>query len=107
MNKLIIETLKPLKIPIHFRNYSGKEDTYITFFTYLEQEEEFADNETILTGHYIHIDVFSKGNYNEIIKQAEKLLKANGFIKQRHFDAPYEKDTGFYHKILRYLYEEE
>lgn len=107
MNSLIIETLTPLKIPVSFRTYTGKETTYITFFTFLEQGEEFADDEEIVTGHYIQIDIFSKGNYTDIAKQAEQLLKAKGFKKRSHFDAPYEKDTGFYHKVLRYLYEEE
>ena len=31
MNRQIIDTLKPLKIPISYQTYIGREDPYITF----------------------------------------------------------------------------
>ncbi|HBF8939730.1 TPA: hypothetical protein KO175_003696, partial [Clostridioides difficile] len=51
INNLVIETLKPLKIPVSFQRYNGEEKTYITFFSYLEQNF-YANDEVVGTEHY-------------------------------------------------------
>lgn len=107
MNKIIIDTLSKTKVPVSFRHYTGKEKTYITFFEMLNTDEMFADDEAIVTGRYYQIDVWSKENYTNLVKEVESLLKSIGFRKRSHYDAPYEKDTGLYHKVLRYFYKEE
>ncbi|RXI58987.1 hypothetical protein [Clostridium tetani] len=103
-NKLIIDTLKPLGVPTRFQTYEGKEETYITFFCYNEQGESYADDIEIATGFYMQIDLWSKGNLEKIKENTIKLLKANGFIKRTIHDAPYEPDTGIFHKVLRFFY---
>ena len=45
INKLIIDTLKPLKIPVSFQKHNGKAQTYITFHEYLESGEGYEDDE--------------------------------------------------------------
>ena len=106
MNTLIINTLKPIGVPVTFQNYAGKETTYITFFTYLEQGEEFADDEEIVTGHYIQVDVWSKGNYMEVVNEVKERMKQAGFRRRSEYEL-YEKDTKIFHKVLRFVYEEE
>ena len=106
MNSLIINTLKPIGVPVTFQNYVGKETTYITFFTYLEQGEEFADDEEIVTGHYIQVDVWSKGNYLEVVNEVKERMKQAGFRRRSEYEL-YEKDTKIFHKVLRFVYEEE
>lgn len=106
MNKLIIDTLSPIGVPVTFQNYAGKETTYITFFTYLEQGEEFADDEEIVTGHYIQVDVWSKGNYMEVVNEVKERMKQAGFRRRSEYEL-YEKDTKIFHKVLRFVYEEE
>ena len=106
MNTLIINTLKPIGVPVVFQNYAGKETTYITFFTYLEQGEEFADDEEIVTGHYIQVDVWSKGNYLEVVNEVKERMKQAGFRRRSEYEL-YEKDTKIFHKVLRFVYEEE
>lgn len=106
INDLIKDTLKPLGIPIQFQWYCGKATTYITFSEYLGQGEGYADDEETETGHYIQIDVWSKSDYTEIVKQAKDLLKQAGF-RRTYENEFYEDDTKIYHKVLRVFYLEE
>jgi len=103
INKLIIDTLQPLGIPVYFQRYDGNEDTYITFFTYNEQGELFADDIEIQTGFNVQIDIWSKGNYMNIADQTRELLENVGFKRTSSIDL-YEEDTGLYHKGIRFFY---
>lgn len=104
MNKLIKDTLSPLGIPVSLQYYNGSETTYITFFSYLDKGELYADDEEVATGNYIQIDIFSKGNYTNIVKQVIKLMKKAGFIKKPSGPELFEDDTKIYHKPLRFFY---
>ena len=106
INKLIMDTLKPLKIPVAFQKYSGKAETYITFHEYLAAGEEYEDDEEALTAHYIQVDVWSKGDYTDIVKTIKELLLKAGFKRLNEIDL-YEEDTKIYHKGLKFYYLEE
>lgn len=104
MNKLIIETLKPLNIPVKFQIYSGSSTPYITFFTTNEVGELYADDKEIATSRYIQLDIFSKESYTELVNKTNKLMKKNGFIRRPAGPEIYEHDTKLYHKILRFFF---
>ena len=106
INKLTIDSLKPLKIPVCFQRYSGKAEAYVTFHEYLETGEEYEDDEETLTAHYVQVDVWSKNDYTEIVKEAKNLLRAAGFKRLSEIDL-YEEDTKVYHKGLKFYYIEE
>lgn len=106
LNKIIIDTLKPLNIPVGFQKHSGKSKTYITFHEYLETGEEFEDDEEAFTGHYIQIDLWSKDDYTDLVKQIKDLLNPVGFKRLDEVDL-YEKDIGLYHKGMRFFYLED
>lgn len=102
INSLIIEALKPLKVPVSFQKYNGKESTYITFFNYLEHGEQYADNEEKATGYYIQIDVWSKNDYTELVENVRNAMKAAGFIRTSAADL-FESDIKIYHKAMRFF----
>lgn len=106
INKLIIDTLAPIGIPICLQKYSGSNYPYITFFSYNEQGESFSDDEEDFTGHYIQVDVWSKGDYTDIVKRVKDLLEGVGFSRTSEGDL-YEPDTKIYHKGMRFFYLEE
>lgn len=106
INKLIMDTLKPLKIPVAFQNYSGKLENYITFHEYLAVGEEYDDDEEALTAHYIQVDVWSKSDYTDIVKNIKEVLLKAGFKRLNEIDL-YEEDTKIYHKGLKFYYLEE
>lgn len=103
MNKLIIDTLGPLKVPVCFQKYSGTEAAYITFFEYLNQNESYADNKDTSTGHYMQIDIWSKEDYTALRDKVIVALENAGFSKVSETEM-YENDTQIYHKSLRVFY---
>lgn len=103
MNKLILDTLRHIDIPIAFQKYRGKQTTYCTFFTYLEQGEVYADDNEIITGQYVQVDIYSKGNYVPYVTQIKELLTSNGFRRTYETEL-YEDDTNYFHKVLRFSY---
>lgn len=106
INKLIIDLLKPLNVPVSFQRYTGKADTYITFHEYFTSGEEYEDDEEALTAHYIQVDVWSKVDYSEVVKKTKELLLKAGLKRLNEIDL-YEEDTKIYHKGLKFYYLEE
>jgi hypothetical protein len=103
---LIIDILKPLKVPVAFQKYTGKASTYITFHEYMGRAEGFEDDEEVFTGHHVQVDVWSKKDYTNLVKDIKIKLKDVGFKRLDEADL-YEKDTGLYHKGMRFFYLEE
>lgn len=103
VNQLIIDTLAPLGIPVQNMKYSGSSTTYITFFCFNEQGEAWAENEEIATDYAMQVDVWSKGDFTDVVNQAKGLLKIAGF-KRTFAHEFYEVDTQIYHKVLRFSY---
>lgn len=107
MNKLIKDTLKSLNVPVSFQVYKGSKTPYITFFSYNDKGELYADDTEVISGYYFQLDIFSKSNYKELVKNVEKLMKNAGFIKKASGPEGYEKETDLYHKPLRFFFYEE
>ncbi len=103
INSLIVTTLTPLGVPVSFQKYSGAATTYITFFCYNEQGEEWAENKEIATGFYVQVDVWSKGDYSVLADQVEVAMIVAGFIRTSAQDL-YESDTQIFHKAVRFVY---
>ncbi|GAA0313804.1 hypothetical protein GCM10008967_00360 [Bacillus carboniphilus] len=106
LNSLILSTLQPLGIPVDFQTYEGESTTYITFFEYNQRSALNADDDEDITSHSIQLDVWSKGNYNNIVQQTKQLLKGIGF-RRTHETEFYEEETKIYHKVLRFSYSKE
>ena len=106
INKLIMDTLKPLNVPISFQKSSSKTFPYITFFEYLDQGEVYSDDIENCAGHYIQVDIWSKDDYSTLKEQVVDLLEQQGFKRQSGQDL-YETDTQIYHRVIRFFYLEE
>lgn len=106
INKLIMDTLKITNIPVAFQKYSGKSETYITFHEYFIEGEDYEDDNESLTAHYVQVDVWSKTDYTDVIKNIKSLLLNVGFRRLNEVDL-YEEDTKIYHKGLKFYYLEE
>ena len=104
INQLVLKALKDLDVPVRFQHYSGNSPTYITFFTYLDKPQQHADDEELITGLYVQVDVWSKGDYTGLVSSVhEKMLRA-GFRKLIFYDL-YEDDLKVHHKVMRFLKE--
>lgn len=104
INKEVLSALKDIQVPVRFQTYTGNEETYITFFTYLDRPEQHADDDEIATGYYVQIDIWSKSDYTEIAKEVHKKMLAANFIKKGFYDL-YEEDLKIYHKVMRFFKE--
>lgn len=92
------------RIPIAFLSYTGKADTYLTYYTWQEQPENFFDDEYHTEITYGTIDIFSKSNFKGVLKQVKNKLKQNGFIWTDNGPESFESDTGYYHVPVNFYY---
>jgi hypothetical protein len=102
LNNLIINTLNPLA-PTFFQTYSGSTFPHITFFEFNQQSALNTDDSEELTAHSIQVDIWSKGDYTDLVKQVKTSLLAIGFTRSMETEF-YENDTKIYHKVLRFNY---
>lgn len=105
MNKMILAALKDIGVPVRFQTYTGKEESYITFFTYLDRAELHSDDMELITGNFIQIDVWSKRDYTDLVDKVHQKMIDAGFIKLNFYDL-YEEDLKIYHKVMRFFKEE-
>ncbi|HFK2719185.1 TPA: hypothetical protein ACG1DY_005037 [Escherichia coli] len=106
LNALIINTLNPLGFPVRFLELfkkDGSPDTYITFFEYNQNGNLHADDHEIRSNHYIQVDLFSKEDYTDIVKQVKELLKTVGFTRTFETEL-FETETEYYHKVIRFIF---
>ena len=96
-----------VNIPVKFLDYKGKETTYVTYMETDINNSYAGDNEILGYISYYDFDIYSKGNYFNIVRAIKKIMKDNGFIWQpsRTSQDMYEADTGFYHKTLCFAIE--
>lgn len=103
LNNLIISTLAPTGVKVSFQTYTGSDTTYITFFEYNQQGALFADDVEQNTRYSVQVDVWSKGNYKNIVEQVRELMTNVGFIRNSEAEL-YEDDTKIFHKVFRFYY---
>lgn len=107
MNELIQSifqnfTVDGKEIPVSFLQYNGHETTYVTYMEMTIDNSLSGDDDLIGYVDYYDFDIYSKGNYTNIIEKIKQLMKDNDFIWQpsRTSHDMYEVDTGYYHKTL-------
>lgn len=96
-------------IPVAFLRYEGKSTTYITY-QLIDMDNSFSgDNELLGYVEYYDFDIYSKGNYLNIVESVKELMKQNDFMFEpsRSSGDMYEDDTGYYHKTLCFAIEKE
>ena len=82
-----------VSIPVKFLRYEG--NSYA------------GDNEILGYVSYYDFDIYSKGNYFNVVEAVKGKMKDNGFIWQpsRTSEDMYEDDTGYFHKTLCFAIE--
>lgn len=103
INSIIMTALQSIGVPVSFQKYTGSAPTYITFFCYNQQGEEWAENREIATGFYVQVDVWSESDYTSLVDNVKTAMEEAGFIRKTAQDL-YEDDTGIYHKAMRFSY---
>lgn len=109
MNELIESifadfTVDGVSIPVSYMFYEGHGEPYIVYMQMDADSSLSGDDDLIGYVEYYDFDVYSKGNYLQIIESVKTLLKQNGFKWQlsRSSEDMYEVETGYYHKTLNF-----
>ena len=111
MNELIEEifknfTVDDVAIPVSFLFYEGHGEPYITYMNQDADGSFSGDDELLGYVTYYDFDVYSKGNFINIVESVKEKLKANNFVWQpsRSSQDFFETDTGYFHKTLNFAY---
>lgn len=104
INPIIEAIFKDFSVPIAFLEYTGKETIYLTYYTWLEKPENFANDDNHAEIVYLTIDIFSKSNFKNILKQVKKLLKQNGFTWTDNGPETFEKETGYFYVPMNFFF---
>ncbi|MDN4609123.1 hypothetical protein [Sporosarcina highlanderae] len=104
LNRKIMDTLKPLGVPVAFGNYNQTANTYIVFVEYNQASRMNADDDELITKHFFQMDVFSTGNYLQLVKDVKSLMKEAGFGRMFESET-YDTDMKMFRKIIRFNYE--
>ena len=107
MNELIESifsnfTVDGVAIPVNFLRYNGHGEPYVVYSQIDSDRSLSGDDDLIGYVDYYDFDVYSKGNYLNIIKKLREILEANDFVWQLSRSSPdmYEDDTGYFHKTM-------
>ncbi len=107
INSLIEEiftdfTVDGVKVPVAFLRYDGKKTTYVTY-QQTDADDTFSTDDNLANYvEFYDFDIYSKGNYTQILEKIKEILTTNGFRWQppRSSGDLFEDDTGYYHKTL-------
>ena len=101
INKLIIDSLKGLKIPIKFGIRGGTKVPCIIFNYYDEPYATSCDGEE-LTRYKILISIYHDGDFMSLSKKVNDLMIKNGFIGGLKPNAFYDDALKCWVKPLNY-----
>lgn len=107
MNKELKSIFKNFKvkdksIPVEHLRYKGKSRTFITWTILTERPGFIADDEPLYSITEVDIDVFSDGNYLDIVDEVKKLMKNNEWLWVEDSPEMYEDDTELYHRTITF-----
>lgn len=102
--KSILETLKVnnKSIPVNHLFYKGTSKTFVTWTIINETPLLNANDECVYSVVEVDIDIFSDGNYLEIINEVKKMMKNHKWLWLEDSQDMYEDDTELYHKTITF-----
>ena len=95
-------TIHGESIPISHLIYRGKSRRYITWTIIGEAPDLSANDEDLCSIVSVDVDIFSDGNYLDIIKEIKKKMKNNDWVWVGDSGEMYEEDTQLYHKTCSF-----
>lgn len=103
VKKILRDALLPIDIPVSALSSNNTADEYIVFNEYNQAPSLTADDDELATKYFYQVDVYTKGDFTDIVKEVESRLKAIGF-KRMFSSETYDNDAQKYRKILRFSY---
>ena len=89
-------------IPMAHLRYKGKDTTFGTWTITGENPVLSADDEPLYSVVNVDVDVFSRGNYLELVTVIKQLMKQHEWVWSGDSPEMYEEDTELYHKTISF-----
>ena len=89
-------------VPTAHLKYKGKSTTFVVWTITADSPALSADDEPMYSIASVDVDVYSKGNYLDVITEIKKIMKENGWVWVGDSTEMYEDDTGLYHKTTSF-----
>ena len=90
------------QIPIAHLRYKGISKSFVTWTITGEVPALSANDEDLCSICSVDVDIFSDGNYLDIVKEIKQKMKNNDWIWVEDSEEMYEEDTGLYHKTCSF-----
>ena len=90
------------EIPVAHLRYRGSSRKFVTW-TMLDEFPALSANDEVLCNICtVDVDIFSEGNYLDIIKEIKQKMKDNEWVWTGDSSEMYEEDTKLYHKTCSF-----
>lgn len=91
-------TVNGKQIPIAHLRYRGDSKTFVTWTILSERPVLSADDVQVYSVGEVDVDIYSDGNYVDIVSTVKKLMEDNDWLWTEDSPEMYEEDTGLYHR---------
>ena len=89
-------------IPVAHLKYMGSSKKFVTWTILDEYPSLSANDEDLCSICPVDVDIFSEGNYLDIIKEIKQKMKNNDWVWTGDSAEMYEEDTKLYHKTCSF-----
>ncbi|AJA42866.1 prohead protease [Clostridium tetani] len=100
-NKEILDLLPDKRVYFLHATTPNKK-LYLEYEIVNEYGAEYSEGNEDYTTYIVQVDIFSTGDYTKLEKVVKEIMLKNGFNRDMAVDL-YEKETGLYHKAMRFL----
>jgi hypothetical protein len=90
------------EIPISFMEYIGSDEDYIVYYNTSSEPIFNCDDENEYSRNSIEFNVYTKGNYLNIVKEIKRILKNNNYDWTGDDGDLYETDTKYHHFVMSF-----
>lgn len=90
------------QIPVAHLRYKGSSKKFVTWTITGEAPALSANDEDLCSICSVDVDVFSSGNYLDIVKEIKQKMKNNEWVWVEDSEEMYEEDTELYHKTCSF-----
>ena len=95
-------TVGEVSVPAAHLRYKGNETTFLTWTITGEEPALSADNLPLYSVVAVDVDVFSTGNYLDLVTEIKRLMLGHDWVWTGDSPEMYEEDTGLYHKTISF-----
>ena len=90
------------QVPIAHLRYKGNSKSFVIWTITGETPALSANDEDLCSVCSVDVDIFSDGNYLDIVKEIKQKMKNNDWIWVEDSEEMYEEDTELYHKTCSF-----